>query len=348
MARDAVGTLPGRAIILLVLVSVPGLSQLLLGSTPLSALGLDPLSRLGAVVLAGLVASICFVVMVTVMLIRTLLRRREEEPMNAHPQALPDLAAVSVMETILGASVFVWCFFYLFYWTDLALQMERRWLALSLHVGLTQLQSVSVGLLVAVALRQLLRGSGGLARAERIHRASVVPFLLSFSLIALLPQVLRRAEPAFLFEVAQTAPKLMYCLQAPLAIIQAVANKEGGAALAGGSALLAFAVITGLGFLRWRHWAPLEIAEASTASRCGPLLRPLPFPTKGPTFWRQAGAFWSKEVLGCEPRGHPLKLGRHAILLVGAIVALLLVPATTSFGGFGVERAQSVRAVPSS
>jgi hypothetical protein len=323
--RDSIHTVPGRLMILLVLVSTPGVVQLLREGGPLSALSLQGPSRFGALLAAQTALSTCLLVMVSVMLAKRLVLRRDEEPLLAHPNCLPDLAALSVAETILGASAFLWCFFYLFYWQDLAAQFQAGGLGLPLHFGLAQLQSLLVGVLAAATVRYALRRPGGAERAQSLQRAGVLPFLISFSFIALLPQALQGADPDFLAEIAAAAPRFLHFLQGSLAIEAARIEGAPGAALAWGSALMFSAAGSWIGLLHWRRCAPLELSAAtSCVTRDSKSLRCLPFPSEGPALLRQVRTFWSKDVLACEPRGRGLRFTSHAVVCLSVATALAM------------------------
>lgn len=333
--RDSIHTVPGRLMILLVLVSTPGVVQLLREGGPLSALLQGP-SRLGALLAAQTALSACLVVMVSVMLAKRLVLRRDEEPLLAHPYCLPDLAALSVAETILGASAFLWCFFYLFYWQDLAAQFQAEEPGLSLYFGLAQLQSLSVGVLAAAAVRYALRRPGGAERAQRLQRAAVLPFLISFSFIALLPQLLHSANPSFLSEVAAAAPRFLHFLQASLAIEAARTEGASGVALAWGSALMLSAAGSWIGLSHWRRWAPLELSVAtSCVTRDSKSLRFLPFPSEGPALLRQVTTFWSKDVLAGEPKGRGLRFTSHVVVCLSVATALAMAVVAAPSVGVG-------------
>ena len=325
LAHDAIGTLQGRLMLVVLAVTFPSLVRLVTVGGPLAGTALDSPSRLGALLVAQIALTACFTVMVPVMLLKSLVMRRSEEPLVAHPSVLPDLAALQVVGAILGTSSFLWTFFYLFYGRILAAEVGRSSYGLGIHLGAAQLQFVVLGVLLAAAIRGLLVGSRLVERAKRLQRLSVAPFLVSFPLFVLLPSFLSRHFPGWLSGPGRLAPEFLFFFQSPLAIPVVLRTGALWTAALWGGVLLAAVCASGLALWGWRWRALEELASATDGeSVCNPP-RALPFPEVGPALVRHAQLFWAKDLLGRNADRRRTNFRFHAMVLLIAIIGVFLI-----------------------
>ncbi len=321
LARDAFGTLQGRLMLLTLVVASPGLAQLLRVGGPLSQTALEDHSRIGVLVVAHVALTVCFLVMVPVMLLKSLVLEQSTDPLRAHPSFLPDAAMLRVAGAILTTSTFLLIFLYLFYGPILVDDAGARWVRLLGHFGVAQVQFVVVGVLAAAGTRRLLRGPQLVARAERLQRLSVAPFLLSFPLFLLLPGALYQHRPAWLTAAGSLAPDLLFLLQSPIAISEAIRTTSLGLAALWIAALLSAACASGLALGRWRGRAVRDLAHATGGKALANRKQKFAFWCTGPTLLRQAQLFWTKDLISAD-RFAWRHLRLHACLLSLALIAL--------------------------
>ena len=325
LAHDALGTLQGRLMLVVLTVASPSLVRLVTAGGPLDGMALDSPSRLGALLVAQLALAACFTVMVPVILLKSLVIKRSEEPLVAHPSVLPDLAALQVFGAILGTSSFLWIFFYLFYGRILAAEVGPSSYGLGIHLGAAQLQFVVLGVLLAATTRGLLVGSRLVERATRLQRLSVAPFLVSFPLFVLLPSSLSRHSPGWLSGPGRLAPEFLFFLQSPLAIPAVLRAGALWTAALWGGVLLAAVCASGLALWGWRWRALEELASATDGESLRPPPRALPFPDVGPALVRHAQLFWTKDLLGRNADRRRTNFRFHAVLVFIAVIGVFLI-----------------------
>ena len=222
--REGFGTLQGRLMILLLLLSAPVLWRLVKDGGALIEVAEEPGLRAGALVTAHLSLSLCLLLIVPILLVKELILRRGDEPMNAHPWALPTLFTLRVTAIIASAALFLWVSFYLLLGPLLLLGSDRPWGTFAAHVISALLYSLVLGTLAAAATRAIVLRSGVVARAEALYRWAILPFLIVYPLFVALPGALVRWNPGALVLLGELAERSFYLLQAPLGVSSGAAS----------------------------------------------------------------------------------------------------------------------------
>lgn len=312
-------TLQGKAMIAVLILASPSLWQIVGGSGVAAAAELDASGRLAVLSVAHLSLSLCFAVMIPVLLLKEFVLKRKEEPLLAHPFTLPELSLLRVVGTIVFASVFSSAFFYIFYYRLLVTTFERPVLAVAIHLVAMQLYLGILGVLLAAAARKLVLGTRVLERAQTVHRLAIVPFLLSFPLFVVLPNLLASRAPGSLSRMGESAGSVLFLLQLPLAAAVAAA---GGSAWAAAAWIVVLAVAALLAFAALGSWSrnahrelPIDLNTErlrtyesvfnSSWSRSSKALR-------------QFSLFWTKDVLAPYLRRPSSYLQEQIVLLTGA------------------------------
>ncbi len=188
--------------------------------------------------------------------------------------------------------------------------------------------SGALGALVAAVLRAVIVGTGAGARAGRIQRLTIVPFLLTFPLFVVLPTVLLDQAPRWVAALGLAGPRWLYLLQAPAAVADSIGRGAWWVTLTwGGTATLA-AALAGRAVWRWRGSAladlPIDLHAirvpryVSAFSALGRLGGAWP---AGATIAR---LFWTKDV-ALPVRRDPLSYLQGQVIPVAALLAGLVV-----------------------
>jgi hypothetical protein len=275
LVHELTRTFQGRIALLLLLVASPSLLRLTQGGAELARTPLDPDARVGALLVAHLVLTLCFSTALPALLLKGFAVDRQDEPLLAHPWTLPERHALRVGAAIAWTAFYLWLCFLLFFHPLVGTGTRDSTLTLLAHGMASAGYFTVVGTGIAAVTRRFgLRGRGGEERIRRLQRLLVLPFLLFFPLFVLAPTLLARRAPEILTEIGAAAPRALFLLQPPVAVVRALETGAWASAVAWSLVPTFAALICARSIWRWRHAAPAELAldllEGGIGARAAP------------------------------------------------------------------------------
>lgn len=310
--------------LVLAVVTAPGLFQLAVTGGVLAEIGVEGPSRMGVLILGQVTLVACGAVMVPTLLARILVLDREGDALRAHPGFLPEVVIFRVVAAILATSMFLSVFFLLFHGHLMWSQAGERWSGFAVHVVVLPVYLGLLGLPVAEGTRRFLAGPGAARRARSIRRHSVVPFFLLFPGLVGIPVLVHRYAPSWLADVGRAAPDLLFFLQAPVALSAAWSRGDPRVA---GAWILGIGAAAAIGALCLRRWLKLTADRLAVAEEGGVEHRSFrAFRIRGArgTWVRTACLFWSKDVYIPLVRRPAAYIQLHGSLLALAVLLLLV------------------------
>jgi hypothetical protein len=319
-------TLLGRYLLVMTavaaLVARPAVASLL-SRGALDGVRLSPDAARGALALGHLALLVAFAGIFAATLSRTFVLRRREEPLWAHPFALPGLMLHRLAGAWVSAALAVLPGFYLFHWHLLAAGGGPRGMVLAVHLATALAWLLVAGVPVAALVRAWLVGPRITGRARALNGAGALVAMAALAGAALGAEPLARARPGVL--EALGSPGVARLLLPPSAAVAALA---GG----GWAVLLAWAAVLALGAAwaartaaRWAAQAPRELPldlDAAEPVRFSSAFAPA---AGGPR--SRVRLFWTKDVVLPFRRAPLRALLPHWLLLTGAVAELAVMRA---------------------
>lgn len=282
--------------LLLMAVAIPGLVGLAATGGPLVEAALGPASNLGALVVGEVALGACYAVMVPVLLARGLVPEKDRDVLRPHAGFLPGAAVLHTVAATVGPALFLWTFFLLFDGRLLFAQLGAAWTALGAHVAVGVAAFSALGVLLAEAMRMVLRRPGRERRAERIRRFGALPFLISFPAFLWIPLLMSHLAPGLLARLGEAAGNVLYVPAQPSAASLAVSRLRLGTLAAGAGGLLVALALAQLLLARRLSMTLKQLALTGERGESARSYRAFPLPSRE-SGWRHLSLFWWKDVI---------------------------------------------------
>ena len=318
-------TLTGKSLIVLTLVALPSLFKL---ATEGRFSDISPGAGIadGVLVVVHFSLSVTFAVYLVPLFAKAFVLQREDEPLLAHPFALPALARHRLVATLLMASGELLALYYVFFGRVVINRLDHPWFGVPVHVITSLAFLFILGIGVGVVFRAwMLRATDVFRRARTaLGLGGALSFLALAGLILAIGSVVQRV-PAQLGVLGDVAVHTLYFGLAPVAVTLAADA---------GQPLVVFGWVVGMavvGFLAihavvlWSEVAHLELPldlETPTRGYYRPLFGGFGSDT---AVWPAVRPFWRKDVVAPyarEPRGYFSEQWFVFFTEVGAVVLI--------------------------
>ncbi|MEX1256014.1 MAG: hypothetical protein WEG36_00195 [Gemmatimonadota bacterium] len=325
LRREALRSIQGWAVLLLLVVAAPSLWELVVVEDSFPLRGLDGLARIGALVVSSLALTLTYAVMVPALLWRERAVQGQREPLRAHPWIFPELFCVQVVSAV-GI-----CGLHLLVFHDLLLHglvtggAARPGWVLLLHASASLAYYFVVGILVLGAVGFTRMSAPRKAPTLRHQRIFALLFMATFPLFVVVPHLLGEWAPSVLSRIGESAPNALHFLQAPVAILHA-ATDGSEARIAGWGAVLIAGVMLGTRAL-WRQSGRVALQGLDAGGEGLPTSYECAFPPRLRGRTSRLRLFWTKDVVLPLRRGPWAYVALHSVLaswvLLGLAGALL-------------------------
>jgi hypothetical protein len=303
--------------LLLAVVSLPGLFALVASGGPLEAANLDRLDRVGALFLGQAGLTLCVFVMVPVLVAKKLVLAHERDPISAHGKFRPELAVFRVGWAVLGTSAFLALFFTLVHGRLIAAGAEPR---VGTHTALFVALAVQLlvpGVVAAEGARRLIGGPWALPRAAGLRAAGAVPFVLLFPAFVWLPVLARDHSAKTLGSIGHAVDSGLAALEPGVALVRAALERDVSWAL-GWLTLLATGLLgSGWVLVRWLDLTPMALGCPEGRPAPAGDLATLPLAPRAERRRSALALFLWKDVFVERARRPVAYLGLCALLLAG-------------------------------
>ena len=320
LARESVGTLQGRLMVLMWVVALPGLFGLLATGGPLGAANLDEVSTIGALFLGQLGLALCVFATVPVLVAKSLIHTHEQDPAAAHGGFRPELAVLRVAASVIGTAAFLGLFFALVHGSLVTSGAEgSAGVRFGLFATLTA-QLALPGVLAAEGARRFLAGPRVLNRADAVRAAGAIPFLVLFPAFVWLPLLAHRSSVEALGWMGRAVEGGFVALEPGAALVRAAAEGRVAQTFGWIAALTMGLLGSGWVLARWLDLAPAALCcpEGNPVLAGGPRTLPLAPRAEGPR--SPLALFLWKDVFLEGARRPVARLGLSALLLAGTCV----------------------------